>query len=188
MRTAKEIYETEQLGKYEEIADYQPMLEEFGKILIQVDEDDYQGSSYLLYDNGGHYGYLCFGWGSCSGCDELQRCESMEEVQELMDKLYNDITWFENIQDLKQFFDKEWELCHEGHEEAFPSFLHQVRLFISRKERLQLLQDFERLARNEVITKACWWLRENAHFFVSDTTGDIDEEKLVEEFRKAMEE
>lgn len=68
----------------------------------------------------------------------------MEEVQELMDKLYNDIKWFENIQDLKQFFDKEWELCHEGHEEAFPNFLYQVRLLISRKERLHRMRDLKK--------------------------------------------
>lgn len=187
MRTAKEIYEKEQLGEYEEIANYQPMLEEFGKILIQVDDDDYQGSSYLLYEIGSGYGYLCFGWGSCSGCDELQACRSMEEVQELMDKLYKEIKRFENIKDLKQFFNKEWELCHEGHEESFPSFLHQVMLFISRKERLQLLRDFERLARNEVITKACRWLRANTQIYAYEMY-DTDLVRMIEDFRKDMEE
>lgn len=187
MRTAKEIYEREQLGEYEEIADYQPMLEEFGKILIQVDDDDYQGCSFLLYEIGGGYGYLCFGWGSCSGCDELQACRNMEEVQELMDKLYKEIKWFENIKDLKQFFNKEWELCHEGHEESFPSFLHQVRLFISRKERLQLLRDFERLARNDVITKACAWLRANTQIYACQMY-DTDLVRMIEDFREEMEE
>jgi len=44
------------------------------------------------------------------------------------------------------------------------------------------------LMNNGILNKACEWLRTNAHFFVSEFSGDMNEEKLVEEFRKAMEE
>ena len=37
------------------------------------------------------------------------------------------------------------------------------------------------------LSKACQWLRENAHFYVSDFTGTLDENKLIEDFKKAME-
>lgn len=38
------------------------------------------------------------------------------------------------------------------------------------------------------IEKACWWLRETAHFYVSDFTGGLDDDGLIEDFKKAMEE
>lgn len=39
-----------------------------------------------------------------------------------------------------------------------------------------------------IINKAHRWLKENAHFYVSDFTGTLDENKLIEDFKKAMEE
>lgn len=98
MKTAKELYEDKEYWY-----DYQPMLEEFGEILVQVDEDNYQGDSYLLYKKDNQYGFLVFGWGSCSGCDALQACNNIDEVQELMDQLYNDIKWFDSLEEVKEY-------------------------------------------------------------------------------------
>lgn len=39
-----------------------------------------------------------------------------------------------------------------------------------------------------IVNKARRWLKENAHFYVSDFTGTLDENKLIEDFKKAMEE
>lgn len=39
-----------------------------------------------------------------------------------------------------------------------------------------------------LIEKACWWLRETAHFYVSDFTGELDDNGLLEDFKRAMEE
>lgn len=39
---------------------------------------------------------------------------------------------------------------------------------------------------NEVVDKACEWLRENAYLSVNDNTGSLDEQDLVERFRKEM--
>lgn len=41
---------------------------------------------------------------------------------------------------------------------------------------------------NRFMEKACWWLRETAHFYVSDFTGELDDNGLLEDFKKAMEE
>ena len=90
--------------------DYQPMLNAFGKIVVQVDDDSYQGDSRILYDNDGRIGHLIFGWGSCSGCDALMGCETIDEVQELCDKLYGDIKWFDNKKEALDWFNKhDWE-------------------------------------------------------------------------------
>ena len=108
MKTALELYSEEygidNLIGY--IFDYTPMLEQFGEILIRVDDNDYQGDSYLIYKKENSYGYLRFGWGSCSGCDALQACDTIQEVQELMDTLYNDIIWFISLVELKKIFCK----------------------------------------------------------------------------------
>lgn len=123
MTTAKEIYGDERRCWY----DYQPMLDEFGNIVLQCDEDNYQGDSFIIYEKDGKYGYLTFGWGSCSGCDALQACDTIDEVQELMDGLYSDIIWFESLEALKGFFEtKDWSLCYEWHIDEFKEFLKRV--------------------------------------------------------------
>lgn len=111
MKTARELYpldedETEEdYYKYFCVSDYQPMLEEFGPIVVQVDDDDYQGDTYILYRyNDGRFAYLNFGWGSCSGCDALQGCENIDEVQELMDGLKSSIITFEDAEATKKYF------------------------------------------------------------------------------------
>lgn len=38
-----------------------------------------------------------------------------------------------------------------------------------------------------LIDKACEWLKDYAHMFVSETTGDLDENSLINIFYKAME-
>ncbi|MEE1517366.1 MAG: hypothetical protein UF228_07195 [Lachnospiraceae bacterium] len=43
-------------------------------------------------------------------------------------------------------------------------------------------------SKEKFIEKACWWLRETAHFYVSDFTGELDDNGLLEDFKKAMEE
>ena len=125
MKKASEIYcIKDAFGWY----DYQPMLDEFGKTLIQIDENGYQGDSFLIYEKEGKYGYLTFGWGSCSGCDRLQACRTIDEVQELMDDLYDDIKWFESLAKLKEYFEnKDWALEYQWHIREFRMFLSRVK-------------------------------------------------------------
>lgn len=129
MKTAFELF-SEEYGEDKlrwEICNYTPILEQFGEILIRVDEQDYQGDSFLIYKKDGAYGYLCFGWGSCSGCDRLQGCSTIHEVQELMDSLYNDILWFNSLGELKDYFaQKDWTLEYSWHLKEFKDFLFQV--------------------------------------------------------------
>lgn len=123
MKTAKELYKDK--GYW---YDYQPMLEEFGEILVQVDEDNYQGDSYLLYKRDNQYGFLIFGWGSCSGCDALQSCDNIDEVQELMDQLYSDIKWFDSLEEVKKYLSKDaiQELKYYYRTTEFKQFKKQV--------------------------------------------------------------
>jgi hypothetical protein len=122
MKTAKELY-----GDSDDWYDYQPMLEEFGQIILQVDDKDYQGDSRVIYQDEEKFGYLIFGWGSCAGCDALQACDNIEDVQELMDELFNKIHWFESLTALQEYFrNKDWELEYCWHCEETQKFIEQV--------------------------------------------------------------
>lgn len=125
MKSAEELY-----GNESWYTSYTPMLEEFGEIIIRVDVNDYQGDSYLIYKDGNRYGYLCFGWGSCSGCDALQGCSSITEVQLLMNELYNSIKWFDSKVLLKEYFNtKDWSLEWCWYYSEFRDFLEKVKEF-----------------------------------------------------------
>lgn len=124
MKTAREIYDNNaSYGWY----NYQPMLDEFGTILLQEEDEDYQGDTFLIYKDNNKYGYLNFGWGSCNGCDALQACITLNEVQELMDSLYVGILWFDSIEELKNYFkNKDWDLTWEFQSKAFKEFYPKV--------------------------------------------------------------
>jgi len=107
---------------------YQPILDSFGyKILIQVDDSDYQGDSRVLYRDGDRYGYLQFGWGSCSGCDALQACSSVGEVESLQHQLHRAIRWFGSKDECLKFFqDHDWEGEYSWHEDGQREFIQKV--------------------------------------------------------------
>jgi len=126
MKRAEEIYEVENKD-YFCVYDYNPMLKEFGNVLIQVDDSDYQGDSRVLYGKDGKLGYLQFGWGSCSGCDSLQACQNYKELQELMDYLNDSIKWFESREECLKFFkEHDWKHDYSCHEEEQEEFIDEV--------------------------------------------------------------
>lgn len=124
MKRAEEIFGVVDWKHYDNVYEYDPMLAEFGEILLQVDDNDYTGDSRVLYQDGTRYGYLQFGWGSCSGCDALQACQSMEEVQKLMDELYASIRWFDTSAEALEFFrTHDWEGDYDWNEEEQKKFV-----------------------------------------------------------------
>ena len=132
MKTAQELYPDCFVSSgYDGPCSYQTMLDDFGKIIIQVDDHDYTGDSRVLYNDGERYGWLQFGWGSCSGCDALQACSSYEGVQKLMDDLVSRIKWFDNAKDALKFFrEHDWEADYSWNGEEQKKFVKQcVEMF-----------------------------------------------------------
>jgi hypothetical protein len=106
---------------------YQPMIDDFGKVIIQVDDSDYQGDTRVFLKKDNKYGYLQFGWGSCSGCDALQACRNYEEAQKLYDQLKDDIRWFDSLEDVFEFFGThDWEGDYSYHREEQQDFIKKV--------------------------------------------------------------
>ena len=129
MRPIEEVYPDRQNGDYfYNPSDYQPMLESLGyEIIAQEDDGDYQGDSYLLLRNGGQYGYLTFGWGSCSGCDALQGCDSYKEIDELRTQLHEQIIWKPSKAEMREWLlSKDWHGEWSFSEPGFHRFFDKV--------------------------------------------------------------
>jgi hypothetical protein len=134
LKTAKELYDVKEEDVEYGFYNYQPILDSFGDILCQKDEVDYQGDSWVLYEKDGKIGYLCFGWGSCSGCDSLQACQSYNDVDELIEKLYFQIRWFDSIQEAYEYFiNKNWEGDYSWSIEEFQEFIKEVKDILRQK-------------------------------------------------------
>lgn len=106
---------------------YQPIINSFGEVLIQVDECNYQGDSYILYKADNGYKFLTFGWGSCSGCDALQACSDYGDIDNLITSLESQIKKFNNFQEVLEFVnadrrDLEWY----GSENTWKVFVENV--------------------------------------------------------------
>lgn len=110
MKTARELYpyalKDDEWGDkcFLIIKDYQPILDSFGEILLQIDDNGYQGDSRVLYKLPNEIGILQFGWGSCSGCDALMDCDSYEEVDEFIQHLHSRILRYPSLQEAIEYF------------------------------------------------------------------------------------
>lgn len=106
-------------------SDYTPLLESIGhEIVHREDQDDYQGDSWLIFRDGQRWGYLEFGWGSCSGCDALQGCDTMAEIAELRMNLVNKTKWFKTAADaLAWFKSHNWETDYSWCQEELRRFV-----------------------------------------------------------------
>lgn len=107
--------------------DYQPIINSFGSVLIQVDDSDYQGDTRVILEHDSKFGWLNFGWGSCSGCDALQACTTHKDIDLLINDLKNSIKWFDTLDSLKQYFStKDWALDYSWHREEQKTFIEKV--------------------------------------------------------------
>jgi hypothetical protein len=103
MSRARTLYPDAKEGGYTPFCDYGPIICSFGEVLIQVDDEDYSGDTRVLYHRDGRYGFLIFGWGSCSGCDALQACDTFADCDQLIDEIENDIKWFDTLDEVKTY-------------------------------------------------------------------------------------
>ena len=136
MSLAEEIYPGCLRGGRKDVFDspydYTPILKSFGNIAVREDENDYQGDSWVLYDNQGRIGYLCFGWGSCSGCDALQACDSYAEIDDLIDSLRNRVKWFDSKFDALEWFKShDWEGDYCADIDDFKKFLSKALSYLT---------------------------------------------------------
>lgn len=87
---------------------YQPMLEELGAIVLQINQEGYDrrdgaGDSYLALSKEGRYGILIVSWGNDhSESDEIYKCTSVAHVQMVKRGLKLNTVWFSSLEKLKE--------------------------------------------------------------------------------------
>lgn len=79
-------------------SDYEALIGLFGLPIIYFWRgDDYQGDAFAVLQDGERYGLIVFGFGSCSGCDALQACETGKDAADLANAFWESTRWFASI-------------------------------------------------------------------------------------------
>jgi hypothetical protein len=114
--------------------DYDLIIDEIGKALSaevvdRWDTNDYQGDTLVIYSRDAKFYYLQFGWGSCSGCDALQACETFFEVAKLMNELMDSIKSFDSRDEIAIYLcDHDWEGDYIWHMDGFEQWLGAMQV------------------------------------------------------------
>ncbi|MBG0818297.1 hypothetical protein [Planomonospora sp. ID82291] len=88
----------------------------------------------LLRHHDGRYGLSVFGWASCSECDVLKGCKTLDDLTEVRDNVWNGIHWEDNATALLAYLDntdlalKWWGHTVGGRDFAAQAKRHLVRL------------------------------------------------------------
>lgn len=101
--------------------DYEDLVAKMcDEVVLGHSDSDYQGSSYYMVRKGEQYGYIEFGWGSCSGCDAMQACENYDDLQSLFDRLNDSIQWFNTREEFWHWcmHEHDWEGSYSWHDGA----------------------------------------------------------------------
>ena len=138
MKPINEVYpeeaqEEQKRGACYGPSDYTPMLDSMGyETLLRVDDGDYQGDSRLILRDGSRYGVLIFGWGSCSGCDALQACHSMKDIDDLRTSLRDSVKWFESQEECLRYFEThDWEGDYCWHADETRQFVREGKQLLT---------------------------------------------------------
>jgi hypothetical protein len=114
MKITGEMIEKSVGRTYEEdwgYCEYSDITDIFGETLWGNSTGGWQGDEYVVFrGHDGRIGYLCYGYGSCSGCDALQACETLEEIVELAQDFWEGVQWFDNLREFKKWAEtRDWE-------------------------------------------------------------------------------
>ena len=112
---------------------YKPLLQGLGLIVAQQHDPGYTGDSRVLYHNVCQgFGYLMFGWGSCSGCDALAACSTYDELAELVASLHASIRWMTPEETFDFFTTHDWKAEPCGNSIYVDDFIRKCKSYLNR--------------------------------------------------------
>lgn len=107
---------------------YNDLIEDFGSVVLSETFGSYQGDMFYVFEKDGQYGFLEVGYGSCSGCDALEACQSISDLYDLQASLRSSIRWFDTYSELKDYaMSDDRSLQWYSHEPGWPEFLEKVK-------------------------------------------------------------
>ena len=101
--------------------------------ILFVEEGDYYGETLVLLKNQRNdYGILNFCWGSCSGCDALEDCDTYEELDELRNQFFQKTHWANSCKELCQWWINRDTAIYESVDEKLnENFVKILRTYIN---------------------------------------------------------
>lgn len=73
---------------------YRDLLALMGEPVVVEQVGSYQGDYLVLFKGHGDlWGFLTFGYGSCSGCDALEACSDPADLEALYTRLRDSVKW-----------------------------------------------------------------------------------------------
>lgn len=89
--------------------DYTELMQDIGAVIYEQSYGSYSGDTRALLKKNSLYGYLEFGWGSCSGCDALEGCVTDSDFEELRNDMAGDIIWRTKSEMKKFLLEHDWD-------------------------------------------------------------------------------
>lgn len=103
---------------------------------VGADLGYYQGDYVALvtedigYGSGDRWGFLVIGYGSCSGCDELDAADTVEDMLKIATDMVERIRWFSTLDGAKAYITSDEQVLEwHAHESGWPAFVDSVRGF-----------------------------------------------------------
>lgn len=111
---------------------YHEMLEANGlKVLAWETFGSYQGDYAVIVKKDGLLGFVVIGYGSCSGCDSLEACDTQEDYDSLMSSVLKSISWggadFIRAKIANLFDDNSWYRHDAGFVDSIAKLLKAVK-------------------------------------------------------------
>lgn len=128
----KDVKKSERYDDYDEIIDSFEV-----EVLIKMDYGEYSGDTFLLVRDAenGRIGIIIFGWGSCSGCDDLQGCnldlDPHKAVTDLRDEIWNGARWERDAKAMLEYVTaKDWTLEFQYHTSGWMEFNRRMIVWL----------------------------------------------------------
>ncbi len=125
MRSYFEVFPENKKRKYFSCGGYEDITREIGT-------SDYQGDTRVLFERQGEFGYLQFGWGSCSGCDALEACDSPAEWESLANQMEAETKWMPKAEMLAWFKTHDWKGDYSWHDDEQKRFISQAIAYMEK--------------------------------------------------------
>lgn len=121
----------ESWSNFEREGGYWTIVQHIGEVALNIDKGDYQGDSYVLFKSP-KWGFLAFGWGSCSGCDAFEACDNHEDLQSLIESMVASVRWFDSPKEALEWFDsKDWKTEWMGYKEELKEVISEMKAFLA---------------------------------------------------------